>query len=76
MTYPRVAIDLNVRVRRKLTYVDFDDSDQPLSWNKVVTVYEPESGLEGIGRVVSVDKTKQIAYIEVDWSSLKDTSNE
>jgi hypothetical protein len=47
----RVQIDLNVRVRGNATYAGFEDVTGPLAVDQVVEVFEPESGLAGLGRV-------------------------
>jgi hypothetical protein len=67
----RIAIDLNVRVRGNLTYSGYEDIDGDLPSDGAVEVYEPESGLIGLGRVVERDDERRLVYLAVDWSSLR-----
>lgn len=68
----RVRIDLNVRVRGNGTYVGFEDVYGPVAVGDLVHVFEPESHLEGEGRITEIDPAAQIVYLTVDWGSLCD----
>lgn len=71
----RIQIDPNVRVRGDQTVVAFrhvqgptDESD--LVHGADVTVFEPESGIEGFGRIAEVDLGRKLLVLTVDWDSL------
>lgn len=66
----RVRIDLNVRVRGNKTYVGFEDVYGPIAVGDLVHVFEPESGLEGEGRVTEIDPATQLVYLTVSWGAL------
>lgn len=68
----RVEIDLNVRVRGNWTYTGLEDADGPVEVGDIVQVFEPESGLEGHGRVEEVDEARQLIYLSVDWASVRE----
>jgi len=67
----RVMIDLNVRVHGNATYVGFEDVDGPIAVGDEVVVFEPESGLEGSGRIVEIDADNELVYLSVDWAGLR-----
>lgn len=68
----RIAIDLNVRVRGNLTYSGFEDIDGDLPLPGMdVEVYEPESGMVGVGRVADLDEEHRLVYLQVDWAGLR-----
>jgi len=66
----RVEIDLNVRVRGNWTFTGLEDADGPIAVGDVVQVFEPESGIEGPGRVEEVDLHRRLIFLSVDWASL------
>lgn len=68
----RVEIDLNVRVRGNWTFTGLEDADGPVEVGDIVQVFEPESGLEGHGRVEEVDEARQLIYLSVDWASVRE----
>jgi hypothetical protein len=68
----RIIIDPNIRVRGNDTYAGFEDVNGPIAVGEVVDVHEPESGLTGQGRVTEIDADRQIVYLSVNWSSLKE----
>jgi hypothetical protein len=68
----RVRIDLNVRVRGHGTYAGLEDVDGPVASGDLVQVFEPESDLEGEGRITEVDLAARLVYLTVDWNSLRD----
>lgn len=70
-TVTRVEIDPNVRVHGNLGRAGLEDADGPLTVGQDVTVYEPESGLTGPGRVVRIDTDKQLVFLAVQWSELR-----
>lgn len=71
----RVRIDPNIRVAGGRTLADFDDVEgfdaSDLHVGEAVTVFEPESGLRGMGSVAEVDPGKRLVVLDVDWSSLR-----
>lgn len=71
----RVRIDPNIRVQGGRTLADFDDVEgfdaSDLHVGEAVTVYEPESGLRGMGSVVEVDPGRRLVVLDVDWPSLR-----
>ncbi|GHE41985.1 hypothetical protein GCM10017673_50230 [Streptosporangium violaceochromogenes] len=67
----RIAIDPNIRVRGNGTYAGFEDADGPLAVGDIVEVFEPESGLAGQGNVADVDNERGLAYLSVEWASLR-----
>jgi hypothetical protein len=67
----RAEIDLNVRTSMNWTFVGFEDVDGPISEAAEVEVYESESGITGRGRIARIDYLRRIAYLEVDWGSLR-----
>jgi hypothetical protein len=68
----RVEIDLNVRVRGNDTFVGFGDVSGPIAIGESVEVFESESGVSGEGRVTEIDGDRELVYLSVDWSSLKE----
>lgn len=67
----RIAIDMNVRVRGNLTYSGFEDIEGDMAVEGApVEVYEPESGIAGTGRIVELDRERELVYLEVDWAGL------
>lgn len=70
----RIAIDLNVRVRGNQTYASFADVEGDLVLGERVEVHEPESGLVGLGRVADVDPKRELVFLDVDWSSLHEST--
>jgi len=67
----RIAVDLNVRVRGDLTYSGLEDLEGDLPLDGMVEVYEPESDIVGVGRVVDIDEDARLIYLAVDWASLR-----
>jgi len=67
---PRAEIDPNVRVRGNQTFTTFSCCDRVPLPGEHVTVYEPESGVEGPAVVTDVDDTKRLVYLKVDWERL------
>jgi len=65
-----VEIDLNVRVRGNWTFTGIEDADGPVTVGDIVRVVEPESGLEGSGRVEEVDAERRLIFLSVDWASI------
>src|SRR5437016_2086023 len=68
----RVEIDLNVRVRGNDTFVSFEDVSGPIAVGESVEVYESESGVSGEGKVTEIDGDRELVYLSVDWSSLRE----
>jgi len=73
--YPQVEIDPNVRVGGNGTCAGFEDvhGGDPATmkrWDRV-RVFEPESGLEGPGRVERVDHARKLVFLQVDWLLLR-----
>ena len=68
----RVEIDLNVRVRGNDTFVGFGDVSGPIAVGESVEVFESESGVSGEGKVTEIDGDRELVYLSVDWSSLKE----
>ena len=66
----RVEIDPNVRTRGNWTFSGLEDADGPVTVGEIVHVFEPESGLEGSGRVEDVDEARRVIFLSVDWASL------
>ncbi len=67
----RIAIDPNVRVRGNETYAGFEDVRGKVPDVGVqVEVWEPESGVVGVGKVTEIDQDRQLVYVKVDWTSL------
>jgi hypothetical protein len=71
MNKTRVAIDLNIRIRGNGTYTGLEDVDGLAVAGEPVEVYEPESGVSGIGCITEVDAVKRIVFLQVNWASLK-----
>jgi hypothetical protein len=69
---PRVQIDPNVRTEGNGTYAGFEDVRGVLALGVEVILYEPESMIEGVGRVTRLDVEAGIVYLDVDWSSFHD----
>jgi len=67
----RVEIDLNVRVRGNWTFVGLEDADGQVTVGDLVQVFEPESELEGPGRIEEVDFERRLIFLSVDWASLE-----
>lgn len=70
-----VTIDLNVRIGGNQTFAGFEDVDGPIRPGGEVTVVEPESGIQGPGRVVRIDAERELIYLEVEWSRLSRPSS-
>lgn len=74
MSLIRIEIDLNCRTEENYTYSGFEDIDHEptaIQGHEPVIVCEPETGVEGFGRVARMDWDKGLVYIRVDWSSLR-----
>ncbi len=69
---PRVQVDPNVRTEGNGTYAGFEDVRGVISLGSDVILYEPESMIEGAGRVIGFDVEARIVYLEVDWPSFHD----
>lgn len=68
----RIAIDPNIRVRGNATFAGFEDvQGSPVHLGAIVEVFEPESGIVGIGEVVEIDEDRKLIFLAVDWASLK-----
>lgn len=67
-----VEIDLNVRVRGNWTFTGLEDADGPIYPGQRVRVFEPESGLQGPGRVEEIDSERRLLFLSVDWSLLRE----
>lgn len=66
-----VTVDLNVRVRGRLTYVNFEDVSGDIPEPGVsVTAVEKETGLRAPGIVTEVDPVKELVYLAVAWREL------
>jgi hypothetical protein len=67
-----IEIDLNVRVGTNWTYAEYEDVDGPLpSVGDTVHVIESESGLRGEATVATLDRHKELVYLDVNWTSLR-----
>lgn len=66
-----VTVDLNVRVRGRLTYAGFEDveGEIPLPGSSVTAV-EKETGLRAPGIVTEVDPVKELVFLAVAWREL------
>lgn len=69
----RVEIDLNIRVRGNWTLADIGDADEPVVPGQAVEVFEPESGVVGVGRIEEVDPERRLLFLSVDWASLRES---
>jgi hypothetical protein len=67
-----VKIDLNVRVRKNLTFSGLEDCSGPVAAGDLVHVVEPESGIHGDALVSEVDEELQLVYLLVPWGKLID----
>jgi hypothetical protein len=74
----RIEIDLNVRIRGRQTFAGFENihGGHLPEVHDYVTVFEPETGLEGNGRVTEVDLDRQVIYLAVDWASMTEPSED
>lgn len=66
-----VIIDLNIRVRGKLTFACLSDCNGPVQPGQRVRVVEQESGVHGTGVVADVDRVKRLVYLAVPWADLQ-----
>lgn len=67
----RIEIDPNVRVRGNGTYAGFEDVEGPLVLGQAVEVYESEADIVGAGKITEIDAARQLVYLSVEWSSLR-----
>jgi hypothetical protein len=63
-----VTIDPNVRVRDNQTYSGLEDVMGPIEVGQPVWAFEPECGVSWQARVAEIDHTKQLVFLDVDWS--------
>jgi hypothetical protein len=70
----RVEIDLNVRLGPTRTFSGFRHCDRIPQVGEPVTVYESESGIEGPAVCTGIDETKQLVYLDVDWTALREVA--
>lgn len=66
----RLQIDLNRRTVDNLTPARYHGPTPRVG--EPVLVFEPEDGVRADGRVMRVNNDRNLAYIEVDWSSVRD----
>lgn len=72
----RVEIDPNVRVRGNQTFTGMDNVYGPIAVGQAVQVFEPEADIVGDGWVTDIDTKKNLVYLRVMWSSLRDRKQE
>lgn len=72
----RVEIDPNVRVRGNQTFTGMDNVYGPIAVGQAVQVFESEADIVGDGWVTDIDTKKNLVYLRVVWSSLRDRSKE
>lgn len=72
----RVEIDPNVRVRGNQTFTGMDNVYGPIAVGQAVQVFESEADIIGDGWVTDIDTKKNLVYLRVVWSSLRDRKNE
>lgn len=69
-----IAIDPNLRVEGNATIAGFEDvlggTVGNLANGMTVEVFEPESGLVGVGRVMEIDQTRRLIHLGVEWTTL------
>lgn len=70
---PRIEIDPNVRLADNSTYAPLTAlaGGGPLEPGQDVIVFESEAGIEGTGKIRSVDTDLAMIYLDVDWASLR-----
>lgn len=69
---PTIEIDLNVRTRNNETYSGIEDADARVHVGQAVYVTEPEDGIIGDATVSRLDHARDLIYLAVDWSSLRE----
>lgn len=67
----RVEIDPNIRVRGNQTRTGLKHVHGPIAVGFEVTVYESESGIEGVGTITDINHAKRLVWLAVDWASLQ-----
>jgi hypothetical protein len=72
----RVEIDPNVRVRGNQTFSGLDNVYGPIAVGQAVQVFESEADIVGDGWVTDIDTKKNLVYLRVMWSSLRDRKKE
>jgi len=68
----RIQINPNLRLDADCTIADLDEDvfgDIP-AMNEAVEVFEPESGLIGLGWVAAIDHQERTITVQVSWGSL------
>lgn len=70
---PRIEIDLNVRTRNNETYAGIEDADtnDPNVGDEVYVV-QSEDEIIGDATITRIDLEKDLVYLAVDWTSLRD----
>lgn len=68
----RAAIDLNSMRPDGTTRVWLSDIDTDVQPGQIVTVYEPEDEIAGLGMVERVDSDRGFAFVAVNRGSLQD----
>lgn len=68
----RIEIDPNVRVRGNQTMTGMQYVHGPIVIGQQVEVFESEAEIIGDGWVADIDEKKQLVYLRVVWSSLRD----
>jgi hypothetical protein len=70
----RLKIDLNMRSKEGYSPSRYNGPTPRVG--EPVIVYEPEDGVEADGQIAKVDSDAIIAYIAVDWDSIRDMSEQ
>lgn len=73
MSTIRVQIDLNAERADGLTMAPIADvSGSEPKAGKIVRVFEPEDGVEGIGMLEKIDNSSGYVYVRVNWDTIHD----
>jgi hypothetical protein len=68
----RIEIDLNSRSRDGYTLARLSRADGPVLVDDDVVVFEPDDRVAAPARVVRVDREHDFAFLDVDWSLLRE----
>lgn len=66
----RLQIDLNRRTAEGYSPASYHGPTPRIG--EPVTVFEPEDSVRADGHVVRVDNNRCLAYVDVDWGSIRD----
>lgn len=77
MSTPRVIVDLNSTDEDGETIVFLSDvSDGTLKVGRMAIAYEPDDHVSAPARVASIYPERGVAFLQVDWRSMKRMSDE